>query len=84
MNSGKGVFLSVCLPPNIEQKRIPLNDNIVCSKYFRVIKDLPKSGSFFLLNAPKYLGARLFYSLYAQTLRIFWNVFLSKKTIRET
>ena len=32
-----------------------------------------------LLNAPKYLGARLFYSLYAQMLHIFWNVFLSKK-----
>ena len=27
----------------------------------------------FLLNAPKYLGARLFYSLYAQTVRIFRN-----------
>ena len=33
----------------------------------------------FLLNAPKYFGARPFYSLYAQTLRVFWNVFLSKK-----
>ena len=41
-------------------------------------QDLSKSERFFLLNAPKYLGARLFYSLYAQILRIFWNVFLQK------
>ena len=34
---------------------------------------------FFLLNAPKYLGVRHFYSFYGQTLRIFWNLFLSKK-----
>ena len=71
------------LLPNIEQKRIPLNDNIVWCKRSRVIKDLSKSGSFFLLNASKYLDARLFYSFYAETLCIFWNVFLSRK-IRET
>ena len=91
-------YLSISFPnkflwllPNIEQKLIPLNDNIVWCKYSRVIKNLSKSGSFFLLNAPKYLGARLFYSLYARTLRIFWNVVVlskrkenNKKKIRET
>ena len=75
MDSCKGFFISfpntfLWLLPNIEQKRIPLNDNIVWSKYYRVIKDLSKSGSLFLLNAPKYLGASLFYSLYVQILRI--------------
>ena len=38
------------------KKRFPLNDNIVWCKYSRVIKDFSKSGSFFLLNAPKDLG----------------------------
>ena len=33
----------------------------------RVIKDLSKSGSFFLLNAQNYLGARLLYSLFVKT-----------------
>ena len=59
------------LLPNIEHKRIPVNDNIVWCKYSRGIKNLSKSGSCFLLNYPKYLGATLFHSLYAQTLRIF-------------
>ena len=85
MDSGKGVFLSVFrnflwLLPNIQHKRITLNDSIVWCKYSRVIKDLSKSGNFFLLNAAKYFGARSFYSFYGQTLSIFWNVFLSKKT----
>ena len=85
MDSGKGNALSIFtniflwLLPNIEQKRIPLNDNIVWCKYSRAIKDFSKSGSYFLLNIPKYLGARLFYSLYAQTLRVLWNVFFYKK-----
>ena len=62
-------------------KRIPLNDNIVWCKYSKVIKDLSKSGSFFLIKCPEILRERdFFYFLYAQTLRIFWNVFLSKKT----
>ena len=73
----------VMVVPNTDQKRIPMNDNIAWCKYSRVSKDLLKRGSFFLLNAPKYLDARLFYSFYPQTLRIFWNVFLSRK-IRET
>ena len=73
----------VMVVPNTDQKRIPLNDNIAWWKYSSVSKDLLKSESFFLLNAPKYLDARLFYSFYPQTLRIFWNVFLSRK-IRET
>ena len=30
-----------------------------------------KVEAFFLLNAPKYLGARLFYSLFVKTLHIF-------------
>ena len=50
----------IWLLPNIQQKLIPLKDIIVWCKHSRVIKDLSKSGSFFLLNAPKYLGARLF------------------------
>ena len=84
MESGKGVFLSIFQTPfygvpNIQQKRIPLNDNIVWCNYSRVIRDLSKKGSFFLLNALKYLGARLFYSIYVQKLLIFKNVFLSKK-----
>ena len=70
------------LLPNIEHKRIPVNDNIVWCKYSRGIKNLSKSGSCFLLNYPKYLGATLFHSLYAQTLRIFWNVFLEKKSVK--
>ena len=48
----------------------------VWCKYSIVIKDLSKSGSFFSLNAPKYLGARLFYSLYEQPLHIFRNVYI--------
>ena len=66
-------------------ERIPLNDNIVWYSHQRFVK----KWKFFLLNAPKYLGTRLLHSLYVQTLRIFWNVFLSKKktkkkkTIRE-
>ena len=84
MDSGKGFFISfpninLKLLPNIEQKRILLSDNIVWCKYSRVIKDLSKSESLFLLNARKYLGARLFHSFYVQTSRSFWNVFLSKK-----
>ena len=79
MDSGKGFFISflntfLWLLPNTEQRRTPLNDNIVWCKYSIVIKDLSESGSFFSLNAPKYLGARLFYSLYEQPLHIFRNV----------
>ena len=81
MDSGKGFFISflntfLWLLPNIEQRRTPLNDNIVWCKYSIVIKDLSESGSFFSLNAPKYLGARLFYSLYEQPLHIFRNVYI--------
>ena len=76
MDSGKGFFISfpniiLQLLPNIEQKRILLSDNIVWCKYSRVIKDLSKSESLFLLNARKYLGARLFHSFYVQTSRSF-------------
>ena len=59
------------LLPNIEQKRIPLIDNIVWYKNSRAIKDLSNSGSFFLLSVPKYLGTKHFYTLYAQISRIF-------------
>ena len=48
-------FLRLLL--NIEQKRIPLNDNIVSCKNSRIIKDF----SFFLLGLPKYLGTKLYY-----------------------
>ena len=72
MDSGKGFSISflntfLWLLPNTEQRRTPLNDNIVWCKYSIVIKDLSKSGFLYLLDAPKYLGARLFYSLFAQT-----------------
>ena len=56
------------LLPNMKQKRIPLNDNIVCAKIPEVVKDLSNSST---LSAPKYLGTKLFYSLYAQVSRIF-------------
>ena len=76
MDSGKGFFISfpniiLQLLPNIEQKRILLSGNIVWCKYSRVIKDSSKSESLFLLNARKYLDARLCHSLYGQTLSIF-------------
>ena len=58
------------LLPNIEKKRISLNDSIFGCKNSSVTKDLSKIGSF-LLNVPKYLDTKLFYSLYAQTPRIF-------------
>ena len=45
--------------PNIEQKRIPLNDNIVSYKN--------SSGSFFLSNVPKYLSTKHFYTFHEQT-----------------
>ena len=45
------------------------------------IKDMSKSGNFLLLNGPKYLEARLIYSLFVKTLHIFWNIFLSKKNL---
>ena len=60
-------FTFLWLLPNIEQNRIPLNDNIVWSKNSSVIKDLSKSCNFFMLNVTKYLGTKLFYSLYVQT-----------------
>ena len=50
----------LCLLPNIEQKRITLNDNIVWCKNSSVVKDLSNSGSFFLLSFPKYLNIILF------------------------
>ena len=59
-NSVFGHFLRSV--PNIEHKRIPLNDDIV---QILAIKDLSKSRSFFLLNLLKYLGTELFYSFYA-------------------
>ena len=46
----------VMVVSNTDQKRIPMNDNIAWCKYSRVSKDLLKSESFFLLNAPKYFS----------------------------
>ena len=57
--------------------------NIVWCKYSRVIKDLSKKGSFFLLNAPKYLGAR-FFILSTRKLYVFSEMYSSQKKIRET
>ena len=62
----------------IEQKHIPLNDNIVWCKYSRAIKNLSKKGSFFLLNAPKYLGAR-FFTLSTRKLYVFSEMYSSQK-----
>ena len=52
------------LLPNMEQKCIPLNDNIIWCKDSRIIKDLSNSGRFFLLGVPKYLITKLFSTLY--------------------
>ena len=84
MDSGKGFFTSfpntfLWLLPNIEQKCLTLNDNLVWYKCSIVIQDLSKSETFFLVNPPKYLGARLIYSLDGQALRIFWNLFVFEK-----
>ena len=86
---GKDVFLSVFRTPfygcfQTLNSNAFLWMNLSClvqilQSHQRLQKKSSKSGSFFLLNAPKYLGARHFYSLYAQTLPMFWNVFLSKK-----
>ena len=92
MDSGKGFFISfpntsLWLLPNIEQKRIPLNDNIVWCKCSRDIKNLSKSGSLFLLNAPKYLGARLSETfLYSQRARfyVFSEMYSSQKKTKQT
>ena len=59
-------------------EHIPLNDNIVWYKYSRVIKDLSKKGSFFLLNTPKYLGAR-FFILSTRKLYVFSEMYSSQK-----
>ena len=60
---------------HVYQKRLrfwtwsPQSD--ICSyapaKTSTVTKDLSESGSFFLLNVPKYLGTKFFDSLYAQS-----------------
>ena len=55
----------------IDQKCIPLNDNIVWYKSYRVIKDLPSSDRFFLFNVPKYLSTKLLYFLYPQIFCVF-------------
>ena len=63
---GQGCF-SISFPniflwllPNIEQKRIPLNDNIVWSKYSKVIKDLSKRWKLFLIKCPEILRRETF------------------------
>ena len=63
---------------NIERKRIPLNDNIVWCRYSRFIKDLSKGGSFFLLNAPKYLSAR-FFILSSRKFYVFSDMYSSEQ-----
>ena len=51
---------------------------IAWCKCSRVIKDLPIWGSFFLINLPKYLGTKLFYSLYANVTHFLKNIPLKK------
>ena len=63
---------------NIERKRIPLNDNIVWCRYSWVIKDLSKSGTFFLLIAPKYLSAR-FFILSSRKFYVFSDMYSSEQ-----
>ena len=46
------------LLPNVEQKHVVINDNIVLCKDSRVIKDLSKSGALLLLGVPRYLEER--------------------------
>ena len=43
-------------------KRIPLNGNIVWYKNSRFVVAFSNSGSFFLLNVPKYLDTKPFFS----------------------
>ena len=68
IDSGKGFFLPVF--------KIPF---YCCFQTLNRSAFLWMITLFFLLNAPKYLGARLFHSLFVKTLHIFWNLFLSKK-----
>ena len=68
--------------PNIEQKHVTLNDNIVWCKNSRVVWNLSNSGNFFLLHFPKYLGTILFYYLYAQISHIFWKISFTKKSMK--
>ena len=61
----KGIFTSflntfLWLLLNIKQKRIILNHNFVWCKFSRVIKDLPKSGSPFLIKCPGILRSETF------------------------
>ena len=86
---GKGVFLSVFQTPFYGCFQA-FNRNAFLWMIILFGANTPASSKIcekwkvFLLNAPKCLGAGLFYSL-AQTLRTFWNVFLlKKKIIRET
>ena len=65
--------------PNIEQKRIRLNDNKAWWRNSRVIIDMSSSDSFFLFSVPKYLGSKLFYSFLAQTSCIFEKCSPQKK-----
>ena len=51
---------------------------IAWCKCFGVIKDLPIWGSFFLINLPKYLGTKLFSSLYANFTYFLKNIPLKK------
>ena len=62
----------------LSRKHIPLNDNIVWCKYSRVIKDLSKKWSFFLLNTPKFLGGR-FFILSTRELYVFSEMYSSKQ-----
>ena len=86
MDSVKGVFLSVFRTPfygcfqTLNRNAFLFNDIIVWCKYSTVIKDFSKSGSFSLLNAPIYKELD-FFILSTRTLRIFWNVFFSKKFV---
>ena len=73
MDSGKGFFLPVfrtsfhvCFQ-TLKRNTFLWMITLFGANTLRVIKDLSKSGSFFLLNAPKYLRVRLLYSLFVKS-----------------
>ena len=57
-------YTCLWLLPDIEQKRIILNENSFWYDNSRVIKDSSNSGSFFILVVLKNLGVKPFYSVY--------------------
>ena len=68
--------------PNIERKGISFNDNIIWCKYSRVIQDLSKSESFFLLNAPEILRRKTFLFSISANSTYFLKCISLKKSVK--